>query len=303
MEEMGHDLIPSIIRPIVEWGIREELIHGDQTGHYLADRGQVATAKVYMKQAGVVCGLPVAEMYWKTLDPECEIEMLARDGEEGAPGKVLMSITARASVLSAGERLSLDYLQHLSGIATKTRRFVKLVEPYGVTIADARKGIPPIRVLQKYAVRQGGGRSAWYSLSNAILVKDNHIKMAGGIRAAVEKLRARAPHTLQIEVEVETLDQVKEALDLGVPAMVLDNMELDTLRKAVEIIGDKAFKDASGGVTEKTVVPIAQTGVDQIAIGGLTNSVEVVDISIDVGEMKASTKRTIDLARKSTAYP
>ena len=297
MENMGHGLLPSIIRPIVEWGIREEAGHGDHTGQYLADADQYVTGKVYMKQPGVICGLPVAEMYWKTLDPECEIEMLASDGEEGEPGKVLLTVTTKAWILSAGERLALDYLQHLSGIATKTRRFVKLVEPYGVTIADARKGIPPIRVLQKYAVRVGGGRSAWYSLSNAILVKDNHIEMVGSITAAVERLRARAPHTLQIEVECETLDQVKEALDVGVQAMVLDNMELETLRKAVEIIGDKAFKDASGGVTEETLVPIAQTGVDQIAVGSLTNSVEVVDISTEVGPLKASTKRTIDRAR------
>ena len=301
MEDMGHELLPSIIRPIVEWGIREECGHGDHTGQYLADPGQYVTGKVYMKQPGVICGMPVAELYWKTLDPECEIETLARDGEEGKPGKVLMEVTTKAWIMSAGERLALDYLQHLSGIATKTRRFVKLAEPYGVTIADARKGIPPIRVLQKYAVRVGGARSAWYSLSNAVLVKDNHIEMVGSITAAVERLRARAPHTLQIEVECETLDQVKESLDCGVHALILDNMELDTLRKAVEIIDDKAFKDASGGVTEDAVVAICETGIDQIAVGSLTSSVEVVDISTEIGPLKASTKRTIDLALKQTA--
>ncbi|HJO73530.1 MAG: carboxylating nicotinate-nucleotide diphosphorylase [Rhodospirillales bacterium] len=297
MEDMSLDLIPSVIRPIIEWGIREELGHGDHTGAFLAKPNQIATGKTYIKKEGVVCGLPLAKMYWEMLEPDCEIEVLAEDGDECEPGQVLMVITASTKVLSAGERLALDYLQHLSGIATKTRRFVELAEPFGVTIADARKGIPPIRLLQKYAVRKGGARSAWYSLSNAILIKDNHIKMAGGLTEAIELVRARGPHTLRLECECETLDQVREALDAGVDAMVLDNMEVDMLRQAVDIIGDKAFKEASGGVTEDMVVPICETGIDQIAVGGLTNSVEALDISIDLYDMKESTKRTIDRAR------
>jgi nicotinate-nucleotide pyrophosphorylase (carboxylating) len=291
------ELIDSIIRPIVEWGIREELLHGDHTGQRLWEPGQTATAQVYMKKSGVICGVPVACMTWKILDPECEIEVLAEDGDEGEPGTVIMKVTAQSWVFSAGERLALDYLQHLSGIATKARSYVKRVAPYGTRIADARKGIPVIRYLQKYAVEKGGAHSHMYSLHNAILLKDNHIKMAGGIRPAVERLRPQLQHTFKIEVECETLDDVREALDCGCECIMFDNMDLETLAQAVAVVGDKAFTVATGAVNEETVVDIAKTGVDQIAIGSIVHSVEVVDISIDIGEMKASAKRDIRLAR------
>ena len=291
------ELIDSIVRPIVDWGIREELMHGDHTGQRLWEPGHMATAQVYMKTPGVICGIPVAELTWKVLDPECEIETLAEDGEEGEPGTVIMRVTAKSWVFSAGERLALDYLQHLSGIATQARRYVKLVEPYGTRIADARKGIPVIRYLQKYAVEKGGAHSHMYSLHNSILLKDNHIKMAGGIRKAVEKLRPQLQHTFKIEVECETLDDVQEALDCGCECIMFDNMDLKTLKKAVALVGDKAFTVATGAVNEDTVVDIAKTGVNQIAIGGIVHSVKVVDISIDIGELKDSAKRDIRLAR------
>ena len=291
------DLIPSVIRPIIEWGIREELMHGDQTAQLLDGHKKTMTGQIYMKKSGVLCGLPVADMTFKMLAPEMEVQFKAEDGDECQAGKVVMVVTGPAWVFSAGERLVLDYLQHLSGIATQARKYVNLVKPYGTRISDARKGIPPIRVLQKYAVRRGGAIPHMYSLHNAILLKDNHIKMAGSITNAVTQLKARRQHTLMIECECETIEETKEALACGVESIMFDNMELDVLAQAVQIVGDRAWTVGTGGVNEDTVVPIAKTGVKQIAIGGIVHSAKVIDISIDIGDMKASAKRDIAKAR------
>jgi nicotinate-nucleotide pyrophosphorylase (carboxylating) len=297
------ELIPSIIRPIIEWGIREELLHGDHTSQLLDGHKQITTAQIYAKKPGVLCGIPVAVETFRLLSPDAEIVPLAQDGQWVQPGEVLLRITGPAWIFAAGERLALDYLQHLSGIATQARHYVELVKPYGTRISDARKGIPPIRVLQKYAVRIGGAFPHMYSLHNAILIKDNHIKMAGGIEPAVTQLRARGQHTLKIELEVETLEEVREALALGVECIMFDNMELDVLREAVSLVGDKAWTVATGGVDETTVVPIARTGVKQIAIGGIVHSVKVLDISLDIGNLKQSAVRDIALARAATTVP
>jgi nicotinate-nucleotide pyrophosphorylase (carboxylating) len=292
------DLIPSIIRPIIEWGIREELMHGDHTSQFLDGHKQIMTANIYMKKPGILCGIPVAKMTFEILAPESEISILKQDGEFCRPGDVVMTIKAPAWIFAAGERLALDYLQHLSGIATEARKYVDLVKPYGTKISDARKGIPPIRVLQKYAVRKGGAIPHMYSLHNAVLLKDNHIKMAGGISPAVAQLRERGQHTLKIECECETLEDTREALACGVECIMFDNMDIDVLAEAVKIVGDKAWTVGTGGVNEETVVPIAKTGVKQIAIGGIVHSAKVVDISIDIGQLKASALRDIALAQK-----
>ena len=290
-------LIDSIYKPIVEWGIREELLHGDHTGQNLWEPGEVATAQIYAKRRGTIAGLPVAEMTWRLLDSRCEIEQFCDDGDEVEPGAVLMKVTGEAWIFGAGERLALDYLQHLSGIATRARKYVRMVEPWGVGITDARKGIPVIRYLQKYAVAMGGARSHMYSLHNAILIKDNHIKMAGGITPAVERLRRSIQHTLKIEVECETLDQVSEALECECECIMLDNMDLDVLTDAVKLVDGRAYTVATGGVTEQTVIDIAKTGIDHIAIGEIVHSGDVLDISIDIGGLKDSAKRDIRRAQ------
>ncbi len=184
------ELIDSIIRPIVEWGIREELQHGDHSAQLLDGHMDQATTQIYVKERGVICGVPVAKMTFEILDPDCQVKTNISEGDYCGPGDVIMEITGKAWIFSGGERLALDYLQHMSGIATNTNRYVKLVEPYGTRIADALKGIPPIRVLQKYAVRMGGGIPHMYSRHNAIVIKDNHIKMAGSITACVNVARA-----------------------------------------------------------------------------------------------------------------
>src|SRR5215208_1652623 len=243
-----------LVRPFVEQGLREELGPGDTTGGFLAGNDLITEALIYAKQHGVVCGLLLAEETVRLLEPDATVIYEAHDGDEIQPGGVLLRITAKASTLFAVERAALDWVQCLSGIATKARRYAKLVEPYGTRVTDTRKGVPGLRVLQKYAVRVGGARNHLFGLHNCILVKDNHLKVAGGITPAVATLRAQAQHTFKIEVECETLDQVREALDCGVEVIMFDNMDLDEMHAGVQLVAGRAMTEASGGVRENTIV-------------------------------------------------
>jgi len=204
-----------------------------------------------------------------------------------------MRITAPCWVLFASERVALDYIQYMSGIATKTRRYVRMVEPYGVRVTDTRKGVPGCRVLQKYAVRVGGAHNHLFGLHNCVLVKDNHIKAAGSVTRAVEILKSRAQHTFKIEIECESLQMIKDALAAGADIIMLDNMTMDEMREAVVFIGKRVPVEASGGIRESNIVEIAKLGVDVISVGDLTRNVQTVDVSLDVGEIKPSALRQI----------
>jgi nicotinate-nucleotide pyrophosphorylase (carboxylating) len=230
----------------------------------------------------------------KTVDPDATVEHMTRDGEPMGPGTVLLKIRAKASTFFTIERCALDWIQQMSGIATKTRRYVELVKHTNVRITDTRKGWPGLRMVQKYAVRAGGAHNHIFSLSNCVLVKDNHIKIAGSIRNAVEILRSRAQHTFKFEVECETLDMVQEALACGVEVIMFDNMDLDEIKAGLKLVGKRAITEASGGINERTIVPVAETGVDVISVGDLTHSVTAVDISLDVQDIKPSAIRTIE---------
>ncbi|MBK8063928.1 MAG: carboxylating nicotinate-nucleotide diphosphorylase [Betaproteobacteria bacterium] len=283
-----------MIRPLVEAGLREELNAGDTTGGFLVwDEDPVLTGQIYAKGNGIACGLMFAEETIKLIEPEASVEYGVQEGEAMAPGTVLLKIRAKASTFFMIERAALDWVQQLSGIATKTARYVDMVKHTKVRITDTRKGWPGLRMVQKYAVRVGGAHNHIFNLNNCILVKDNHIKLAGSIKRAVELLRARAQHTNKIEVECETFDMVKEALDCGVEVIMFDNMDLDEMREAMKIVNRRAITEASGGVNETTVVPIAETGVDVISVGDLTHTVKAVDISLDVKDIKPSAIRTI----------
>lgn len=283
-----------MIRPLIEAGLREELSQGDTTGGFLVwDEDPVLSAQIYAKGSGIVCGLLFADETVRLLDENAEIEHCVKDGDEIGPGTVLLKIKARASVFFMLERAALDWIQQLSGIATKTRRYMNLVKHTKVRLTDTRKGWPGLRMVQKYAVRVGGAHNHIFSLTNCILVKDNHIKLAGSIRNAVEILRARAQHTFKIEVECESMQMVQEALDCGVEIIMFDNMDLDEMRAALKLVNGRAMTEASGGVNEDTVVAIAETGVDVISIGDLTHTVKAVDMSLDVKDIKPSAQRTI----------
>jgi nicotinate-nucleotide pyrophosphorylase (carboxylating) len=286
-----------MIRPYVEQALRDEIGPGDTTGGFLVGEDPVQTAQIYAKGSGIVCGLLLADETIRTVDPDARIEQMVKDGEEMGPGKVLLKIEAKASTFFMIERCALDWIQQMSGIATKTRRYVNLVKHTKVRITDTRKGWPGLRMLQKYAVRCGGAHNHIFSLSNCVLVKDNHIKIAGGIRNAVEILRSRAQHTFKFEVECETLDMVQEALACGVEVIMFDNMDLDEIKAGLRLVNGRAITEASGGINERTIVPIAETGVDVISVGDLTHSVTSVDISLDVKDIKPSAIRTIERLR------
>ena len=289
-----------MIRPYVEQALRDEIGPGDTTGGFLVGEDRVQTAQIYAKGSGIVCGLLLADETIRTVDPDARIEHMVKDGEDMGPGKVLLKIEAKASTFFMIERCALDWIQQMSGIATKTRRYVNLVKHTKVRVTDTRKGWPGLRMLQKYAVRCGGAHNHIFSLSNCVLVKDNHIKIAGGIRNAVEILRSRAQHTFKFEVECETLEMVQEALDCGVEVIMFDNMDLDEIKAGLKLVNGRAITEASGGVNERTIVPIAETGVDVISVGDLTHSVTSVDISLDVKDIKPSAIRTIERLRAAT---
>jgi nicotinate-nucleotide pyrophosphorylase (carboxylating) len=286
-----------MIRPYVEQALRDEIGPGDTTGGFLVGEDPVQTGQIYAKGSGIICGLLLADETIRTVDPDARIEQMVQDGEEMGPGKILIRIQAKASTFFMIERCALDWIQQMSGIATKTRRYVNLVKHTKVRITDTRKGWPGLRMLQKYAVRCGGAHNHIFNLSNCVLVKDNHIKIAGGIRNAVEILRSHAQHTFKFEVECETLQMVQEALDCGVEVIMFDNMDLDEIKAGLKLVNGRAITEASGGINERTIVPIAETGVDVISVGDLTHSVTSVDISLDVRDIKPSAIRTIERLR------
>lgn len=286
-----------MIRPYVEQALRDEIGPGDTTGGFLVGEDPVQTGQIYAKGSGIICGLLLADETIRTVDPDARIEQMLRDGEEMGPGKILIRIQAKASTFFMIERCALDWIQQMSGIATKTRRYVNLVKHTKVRMTDTRKGWPGLRMLQKYAVRCGGAHNHIFNLSNCVLVKDNHIKIAGGIRNAVEILRSHAQHTFKLEVECETLQMVQEALDCGVEVIMFDNMDLDEIKAGLKLVNGRAITEASGGINERTIVPIAETGVDVISVGDLTHSVTSVDISLDVRDIKPSAIRTIERLR------
>ncbi|MGA7324188.1 MAG: carboxylating nicotinate-nucleotide diphosphorylase [Rhodomicrobium sp.] len=283
-----------MIRPLVEQGLREELGPGDTTGGFVVGDDPVQTGQIYAKAKGIVCGLLLSDETIKTVEPEAEVQYAVEDGDPIEPGSILLRIKARASTFFIIERCALDWVQQMSGIATKTRRYVELVKHTPVRLTDTRKGWPGFRMLQKYAVRVGGAHNHIFNLSNCILVKDNHIKIAGSITDAVQILRSRAQHTFKIEVECETLEMVEEALACGVEVIMFDNMDLDEIRDGLKLVAGRAMTEASGGINETTIVPIAETGVDIISIGDLTHTIKALDISLDVQDIKPSAHRTIE---------
>ena len=224
----------------------------------------------------------VAALVFKRLDSNILFQEKIKEGEKVPPQKVLAEITGSASVLLKGERVALNFLQRLSGIATITSRYCQEVKDFPVQILDTRKTTPGIRILEKYAVRVGGGHNHRFGLYDAALIKDNHLAVAGGIKAAVEAVRAQISPTLKIEVEVENLSQLQEALEMKVDIIMLDNMNLEMMKEAVKIAKGKVLIEASGGITLEKLKEVAQTGVDFISIGALTHSVKALDMSMEI---------------------
>jgi len=261
--------------------LAEDVGSGDVTTEATVAEDATCVALLLLKEPGVVAGLPVVEAVFRALDPNASFELLAEDGSRFEQPAELGRISGRTRAVLTGERTALNFVGRLSGIATLTRRFVDAIEGTGAEILDTRKTTPNLRALEKYAVRCGGGRNHRFGLDDGILVKDNHLRAADGVRPAVELLRATGT-SLPIEVEAETLDDVREAVDAGAEQILLDNMPPELMREAVELVDGKATLEASGGVSLETVREIAETGVDFVSAGALTHSARSLDVSLEL---------------------
>ena len=275
-------LPPLLVGRAVAVALEEDLgAAGDITTDAIVPVDAQGEAAIVAREAGVVAGLDLAEAAFRALDPDTRFVRIVEDGGKVAGGGVIARISAKTRALLASERTALNFLGRLSGIATLTASFVKAVEGTGVRIACTRKTTPGLRAFEKYAVRAGGGVNHRFGLYDAVLVKDNHIAAAGGLAKALEKLRARSGHLVRAEVEVDTLDQLEEALRFPIDAVLLDNMDVETLQKAVKLVAGRVATEASGGVTLENVREIASTGVDLISVGALTHSARSLDSSLE----------------------
>ena len=276
-------LLPLLYEDVVRRALLEDLGRaGDVTTDAIAPPDLAGRAVVAARAAGRVAGLEPALHAFRVLDPECRVDVRLRDGSDAAAGDALARVTASARALLAAERTALNLLGRLSGIATVTRDVVKSLEGLKTRVAGTRKTTPGLRALEKHAVRVGGGSSHRYGLDDAVLVKDNHVALAGGIAEAVRRVRHGVGHLVKVEVEVDTLAQLDEALATGVDAVLLDNMDLPTLGEAVRRARGKALTEASGGIRPENVREIAETGVDLVSLGWLTHSAPALDVALDI---------------------
>lgn len=268
------------IDKIILTGLKEDMPFGDITTDNLIDDTSQSEALLIAKDTGVIAGIDIAKRVFEIIDKDIIFDKKIEDGHRVKSGDVIAQIKGNTRALLKGERTALNLLQRLSGIATKTRELCEKIKDTNSKVVDTRKTTLGLRALEKYAVRVGGGYNHRFSLSDGVMIKDNHIKAAGGIKEAVKKIRKKIPHTIKIEVETETLEQVEEALEAGADIIMLDNMGVDKVRKAVKIINGSAISEASGNVNLDSIVEIAKTGVDIISVGSLTHSVSAFDISM-----------------------
>ncbi len=270
------------IDDLIKSAITEDINYIDVATDYLLDEGAESEAYFVAKAEGVLCGADIAMRVFELLDDQFTYTLYKKDGDTVKNGDLIAEFKGRTVKLLKGERTALNLIQHMSGIATLTNECVKQTEGTRATIADTRKTLPGLRSLQKYAVTCGGGRNHRYNLSDCAMLKDNHIDAKGGITAAVMALREKIGHTVKIEVETRTLAEVEEAVSVGADIIMLDNMDNETMKQAVEIVDGKALLEASGNLTKERLKSVAELGVDILSIGALTHSVTAFDISMKI---------------------
>ncbi|MDA8215163.1 MAG: carboxylating nicotinate-nucleotide diphosphorylase [Nitrospiraceae bacterium] len=270
-----------LLKETIRIAIYEDIGHGDITSLLIVPEYKKAKASIIAKEDLILAGVPFIKEVFNAIDPGVEIQIFFDEGSRVKKGDIIAKISGSARSLLAGERISLNILQRISGIATMTNQYVKKVNGLPVKIADTRKTIPGMRLMEKYGVRIGGGVNHRFGLYDGILIKDNHIKVAGGVKRAIE-LAKKGHHLLKIEVEVKNLDELKEALDAGADVIMLDNMSITDMKKAVKIAKGKAILEASGNVNLENIRSIAETGVDIISIGALTHSARAVDTTMKI---------------------
>lgn len=270
---------------IIKTALLEDINYLDCATDYLIDDEQENTARFLAKNDGVLCGINIALRVFEILQPQgFTAEVYKNDGDVLQKGDIIAEIHGKTKAILKGERTALNLIQHMSGVATATAKAVELVKGTNASIADTRKTLPGLRPLQKYAVTVGGGKNHRYNLSDAAMLKDNHVDAGGGIAAAVAKLKARLGHMTKIELEVRNLDELGQALEAGVDVIMLDNMSTEMMRDAVAITNGRALLEASGGITDDRIREIAETGVDIISMGALTHSVTAFDISLKISD-------------------
>ncbi len=276
-------LLPFYIDDLIKTALAEDINYIDSTTDLLIDENSYSSAYLMAKDDGVLCGEEVAARVFTMLDREIDVKFLVNEGARISSGQKLAVIDGRTRPMLKAERTALNLLQHMSGIATYTRKCVDAVEGTNATIADTRKTLPGLRPIQKYAVTVGGGRNHRYNLTDAAMLKDNHIDAYGSITGAVNALRKKAGHMLRIEVEARNIEDVKEALECGVNVIMLDNMSADEMKRACALVNGRAKTEASGNVTLDNIREVAECGVDIISLGALTHSVRAFDISMKWG--------------------
>ncbi|AZS77641.1 MULTISPECIES: carboxylating nicotinate-nucleotide diphosphorylase [Achromobacter] len=271
-----------MLLPLVQAALLEDLGRaGDLTTDAIVPADAVAETRLVSRQEGVLAGLDMARLAFQTMDPQIKFSASLRDGADLSPGTEIARLHGNARAMLTAERVALNFLCHLSGVASATASIARAISGYGARVTCTRKTLPGLRAVQKYAVRVGGGSNHRFGLDDAVLIKDNHIALAGGVANAVQRARAGVGHMVKIELEVDTLAQLEVALSLGVDVVLLDNMSLDDLRRAVDMARGRAVTEASGRITPETAAEVAATGVDQIAVGWLTHSAKVLDIGLD----------------------
>lgn len=265
---------------LIRMALQEDITSEDVSTNAVMPTATKGTVDLIAKEDGVVAGLEIYARVFTILDEKTEIDLHCKDGNEVKKGELMATVTGDIRVLLSGERVALNYLQRMSGIATYTRQVAKLLEGSNVTLLDTRKTTPNCRVFEKYAVRVGGGHNHRYNLSDGVLLKDNHIGAAGSVAKAVKMAKAYAPFVRKIEIEVETLDQVKEAVEAGADIIMLDNMTPEVMKQAVELIDGRAQTECSGNITKENIQKIREIGVDFVSSGALTHSAPILDISM-----------------------
>ena len=265
---------------LIKTALLEDINYCDVTTDYLIPESQQSDGNFTSKADGIVCGVEAALRVFELLDDTLKYEILKKDGDTVKKGDIILTLSGKTRALLKGERTALNLIQHMSGIATAANRYVKIVEGTKASIADTRKTLPGLRALQKYAVTTGGAKNHRFNLSDAAMLKDNHIDAAGGITKAITELRKKRGHMTKIEVETRDLDELREALDAKADIIMLDNMSPELMKQAVDITAGRAVLEASGGITDETLRAVAESGVDIISVGALTHSVKAFDISM-----------------------
>ncbi len=275
-----------ILKDILIKALKEDIGTGDITTQSIIPEHYVTTGFIIAKEPGIIAGLDVVKEVFYLLCPDIFFQPRVRDGDKAVSGQILARVEGNARAILTGERVALNFIQRMSGIATRTAYLSELIKGYKARLVDTRKTTPCLRVFEKYAVRVGGGINHRAGLYDAILIKDNHIKVAGSIAAAVESARAAAPFSMGIEVEVESLNCLEEAINAGANIVMLDNMDYKTMAEAVKLTAGRVLLEASGGINEETICRVANTGVDFISVGSLTHHIKSLDLSLDVGDVK-----------------